>query len=46
LAAHPAKNPFIDPAGYRAYVERAESACRTALVRQRTANHPAKAKGM
>jgi metallo-beta-lactamase class B len=37
LAAHPAKNPFIDPAGYRAYIAGAENAFRTALDRQRAA---------
>jgi metallo-beta-lactamase class B len=35
MAAHPATNPFIDPAGYRAYVIRAESAYREALKRER-----------
>lgn len=42
MAAHPARNPFIDPAGYRVYIARAEKAYRTALDGQRAANHPSK----
>jgi metallo-beta-lactamase class B len=37
MAANPAQNPFVDSAGYRAYVERAEKAYRTDLQRQRAA---------
>jgi metallo-beta-lactamase class B len=42
MAAHPARNPFIDPAGYRAYVASAESAFRAALDQQRGASRPTK----
>jgi metallo-beta-lactamase class B len=42
LAKHPAENPFIDPAGYRAYVERADRAYQDELRREgaRTGNAP------
>jgi metallo-beta-lactamase class B len=35
LQGHPAKNPFIDPAGYHAYVTEREQAYRAELARQR-----------
>jgi metallo-beta-lactamase class B len=34
MASHPAKNPFVDPAGYRAYIAQADAAFRSALHRQ------------
>jgi len=34
LAKHPVENPFIDPAGYRAYVERAEQSYNDELRRE------------
>jgi metallo-beta-lactamase class B len=42
MAANPAKNPFIDPAGYRIYIAEAEKAYRAALDRQRAANRATK----
>lgn len=35
MAKDPAQNPFIDPAGYQAYVTRAEAAFQTELHRER-----------
>lgn len=37
LADSPRENPFIDPSGYRAYVEHSEQAFRAALNRQQAA---------
>jgi metallo-beta-lactamase class B len=36
LAADPkaAQNPFVDPAGYRAYIDRAEAALRERVAQQ------------
>ncbi|HUA01302.1 MAG TPA: subclass B3 metallo-beta-lactamase [Candidatus Aquilonibacter sp.] len=34
LSNHPSENPFIDPAGYQAYIARAEAAFRAALQRE------------
>ncbi len=34
MEKHPAVNPFIDPAGYQAYITRAEAAFRTELQRE------------
>lgn len=39
LAAHPAKNPFIDPAGYRAYINDAEKAYQEAVQKQLPPKH-------
>ena len=35
MAKNPAQNPFIDPAGYRAYIARAEANYQAALQRER-----------
>ena len=40
LAQSPKENPFIDPAGYRAYVDGAEHAFQAALHRQQAAAKP------
>lgn len=37
MAAHPAKNPFIDPAGYQAFVAQEDAAFRAVLQRQSAA---------
>lgn len=42
LAAHPAKNPFIDPAGYRQFVEQSRSQFEAALQHAVAAALPAK----
>jgi metallo-beta-lactamase class B len=34
MSKNPARNPFIDPAGYRAYIKRAEAAFRAELQRE------------
>lgn len=40
LSRSPKENPFIDPAGYRAYVDNAERAFEDALHRQQAASKP------
>ena len=40
LARKPKTNPFIDPAGYRAYVDGAERAFRKERQRQQEAHRP------
>jgi metallo-beta-lactamase class B len=37
MAKNPSENPFIDPAGYRAYIARAEAAYQKALQQEQTA---------
>lgn len=46
LAQSPKENPFIDPAGYRAYVDGAEHAFQAALHRQQTSAKPHPSSGL
>lgn len=41
-AAHPARNPFIDPAGCKRFIEQTRGEFETELERERKASAPVK----